>query len=742
MSSRMCNQCGCTDIDIDSARGDAVCTGCGSVLEDQIIVSEVQFQENSGGGSSLIGQFVSSEGGKSFSIGGTFTHGMQKESRTVTLQNGKKKIQHLASQLNLNNHCVDTAFNFYKMAVAKRMTMGRKSTHVIAACLYLVCRVEKTSHMLLDFSDALQVNVYSLGRTYLHLSRELCINLPDVDPCLYISRFAHALQFGDKTHEVSMTAMRLVSRMKRDWMSTGRRPSGLCGAALLVSARIHEFSRTVKEIIKVVKVCQTTLRKRLLEFEETPSSQLTIEEFQTIDLEEEQDPPCFTEGKKRAKKVALPDMTCEISKLQEEIEETLANQKPRGIWAAYAKMPDDSSSIASEMSSIGDLLDLDTSCDSGKHSSVDSSPSILKSTSDSDLESKLASQNHTDDSDKICEILKETDRVVSDTNIGSTFKDSELNSKLTDSDLNINDSVTGSKHLDKDTIASEIIMGEGVLNSEERSNVTCDTVGSLGFLDKVAPLDSGVSEIVSNCMVESNENSCDGMKEDEELDLTGIDDDEIDRLLLTEKEIQLKTKIWMTENADYLEEQKLKEEKRLKEAEEEAKKPPEKRRKKIQRKKKVPLPEATTPQEAIQRIIQEKRISCKINYDVLNDLNVRSASSVKSTVPTGGSILKETKGPVSRLHNTSVTFDLVTETPPAKKQRKEELPPILPQMDIKPTDKSTPDVVIESGPVQYEQKDDGYGEEEEDYFEEEDQHLSAAQMLGHTGGEEDYDYDD
>ncbi|WAR19687.1 TF3B-like protein [Mya arenaria] len=642
MSSRMCNQCGCTDIDIDSARGDAVCTGCGSVLEDQIIVSEVQFQENSGGGSSLIGQFVSSE--------------------------GKKKIQHLASQLNLNNHCVDTAFNFYKMAVAKRMTMGRKSTHVIAACLYLVCRVEKTSRIL--------------------------------DPCLYISRFAHALQFGDKTHEVSMTAMRLVSRMKRDWMSTGRRPSGLCGAESMSSPELSKKS------------------SRLLEFEETPSSQLTIEEFQTIDLEEEQDPPCFTEGKKRAKK--------------EEIEETLANQKPRGIWAAYAKMPDDSSSIASEMSSIGDLLDLDTSCDSGKHSSVDSSPSILKSTSDSDLESKLASQNHTDDSDKICEILKETDRVVSDTNIGSTFKDSELNSKLTDSDLNINDSVTGSKHLDKDTIASEIIMGEGVLNSEERSNVTCDTVGSLGFLDKVAPLDSGVSEIVSNCMVESNENSCDGMKEDEELDLTGIDDDEIDRLLLTEKEIQLKTKIWMTENADYLEEQKLKEEKRLKEAEEEAKKPPEKRRKKIQRKKKVPLPEATTPQEAIQRIIQEKRISCKINYDVLNDLNVRSASSVKSTVPTGGSILKETKGPVSRLHNTSVTFDLVTETPPAKKQRKEELPPILPQMDIKPTDKSTPDVVIESGPVQYEQKDDGYGEEEEDYFEEEDQHLSAAQMLGHT----------
>lgn len=89
-----------------------------------------------------------------------------------------------------------------------------------------------------------------------------------------------------------MTALRLVQRMKRDWMHTGRRPSGLCGAgsgsgsgssssssrllvhflmkrcpsafpaALLVAARMHKFRRTVKDVIGVVKVCQTTLRKR------------------------------------------------------------------------------------------------------------------------------------------------------------------------------------------------------------------------------------------------------------------------------------------------------------------------------------------------------------------------------------------------------------------------------------------------------------------------------------------------
>ena len=72
MSSRVCSQCGCSDIDIDSARGDAVCTGCGSVLEDQIIVSEIQFQESAGGASSMVGQFVSTDGNQTFQTNGIF----------------------------------------------------------------------------------------------------------------------------------------------------------------------------------------------------------------------------------------------------------------------------------------------------------------------------------------------------------------------------------------------------------------------------------------------------------------------------------------------------------------------------------------------------------------------------------------------------------------------------------------------------------------------------------------------
>ncbi|KAG8227785.1 hypothetical protein J437_LFUL006419 [Ladona fulva] len=187
MSSKKCQNCGCTEIDTDPARGDAVCTNCGSVLEDNIIVSEVQFEENAHGVSSSIGQFVSSDSKGGGGFAGGFHSGLGKESREVTLRLARKGIVHLAQQLRLNQHCIDTAFNFFKMALNRNLTRGRKHMHVLAACVYMTCRTEGTPHMLIDFSDVLQICVYELGRTYLKLSQALCINIPAMGEFVFLA---------------------------------------------------------------------------------------------------------------------------------------------------------------------------------------------------------------------------------------------------------------------------------------------------------------------------------------------------------------------------------------------------------------------------------------------------------------------------------------------------------------------------------------------------------------------------
>ncbi|XP_030212357.1 BRF1 general transcription factor IIIB subunit a isoform X2 [Gadus morhua] len=576
---RSCKNCGSTSIDVDQSRGDAVCMGCGSVLEDNIIVSEVEFAER-GGSAHAMGQFVAGDsGGKNPNFGDAYYTG--RESRAQTLSNARNSITTLGRSLQMNQHCLDTAYNFYKMALSKRLTYGRRSAHVVAACLYLVCRTEGTPHMLLDLSDIVQVNVYILGRTFLVLARELCINAPAIDPCLYIPRFAQLLEFGEKNRDVSMTALRLLQRMKRDWMHTGRRPSGLCGAALLVAARMHDFRRTIKEIIAVVKVCEATLRKRLTEFEATPTSHLTVEEFMKVDLATECDPPSFTAGKTKNKMAELEmelekkmvDVEGEIQSYHDEIETELESCRPKlkGVYAAYTG-----------------------------HDESDSAPEVIEGEEvDEEVDEELMA------------VAKHFGKELSELSLADLKKGGGGGG--------------GGGGEDDDEEETEGAGGGRRGPSLESILGPMPTAASLGLQDSIR---TAVDEEKENDAGESGE-----------LDLSGIDDGEIERYLLDDNEIKIKTAVWMAENSDYLKEQKEKEAKIALEKELGIYK---EKKTRASGKKRGPI-RARTADEAIEKMLERKKISSKINYDVLKDLNVRppaspahSATPPRSATPTRG----------------------------------------------------------------------------------------------------------
>lgn len=123
-----------------------------------------------------------------------------------------------------------------------------------------------------------------------------------INPEALTHRFAARLEFGDATMRVANDAIRIVQRMDRDWMTPGRRPAGICGAALILAARMNNFRRTVREVVYIVKVQEATIFKRLDEFKLLESSGLTVEEFRSIDLERSADPPAFNQKKDGKKK--------------------------------------------------------------------------------------------------------------------------------------------------------------------------------------------------------------------------------------------------------------------------------------------------------------------------------------------------------------------------------------------------------------------------------------------------------
>eukprot|EP00698_Gefionella_okellyi_P019776 TRINITY_DN6115_c0_g1_i2.p1 TRINITY_DN6115_c0_g1~~TRINITY_DN6115_c0_g1_i2.p1 ORF type:complete len:467 (-),score=115.94 TRINITY_DN6115_c0_g1_i2:100-1500(-) len=293
----ICPQCQSTDIVHDSARGDTVCHSCGCVLEENSIVAEIEFVGNANGTSAVVGQHVNSNGPRTYATTSGVT-GLHRDSREKTIANGNQKISQLAaSSLRIGHQVVEQAQGWFRLALQYNFVQGRQTEHVVAACLYIACRKSKTSHMLIDFSDVLQTSVYTLGNTFLKLCRILHTTVPIIDPSLFIHRFAGKLELP---YRVGTFALELVKQMKRDWIAEGRRPAGVCGACLLIAARLHGYKRTQKEVIKAVRICDVTLRKRLIEFEKTTAATLTPDEFQKA-VEQcslaEADPPSFTRNR-------------------------------------------------------------------------------------------------------------------------------------------------------------------------------------------------------------------------------------------------------------------------------------------------------------------------------------------------------------------------------------------------------------------------------------------------------------
>lgn len=316
----VCKACKGTEFerDLSNANNDLVCTNCGVVSEDNPIVSEVTFGETSAGAAVVQGSFIGA--GQSHASFGSHGGSSALESREATLNNARRKLRAVSHALNIPEYITDAAFQWYKLALANNFVQGRRSQNVIASCLYVACRKEKTHHMLIDFSSRLQVGVYSIGATFLKMVKRLHITkLPLADPSLFIQHFAEKLDLGDKKIKVVRDAVKLAQRMSRDWMYEGRRPAGVAGACILLACRMNNLRRTHSEIVAVSHVAEETIQERLNEFKGTKAGKLSINEFRNDDsTESSAQPPSFTRNRINEKKLKRKLENSDVNETSEE----------------------------------------------------------------------------------------------------------------------------------------------------------------------------------------------------------------------------------------------------------------------------------------------------------------------------------------------------------------------------------------------------------------------------------------
>lgn len=385
--------------------------------------------------------------------------------------------------------------------------------------------------------------MFELGHTYLQLVQTLNLRLPLVDPSHYISRFAALLEFGDETHKVATDAVRLIQRFDRDWMTKGRRPAGICGAALLLAARMNNFRRSTEEIVQVVKIADTTLKRRLEEFKKTPSGNMTVGDFRTAWLDDEMDPPAYTKGKEKD----------ERERVEAELDaEELEEESRTGIKRNAKPSPKKKKRRRGAETSDEEDADLPPTETPQRPTPID--PALLGEG-----------------------ILAGVDDAAAQ-NDDETLPDVAVLPPLTQIDETVHAAVTEevAQFLQSDQGQS---LAEALDDAEER-------------------------RLAQHVVVD---------------ELLGLDEEELDRFILSEDEVKIKERVWVEINKEYLEAIAAKGEER--ESESTAK--TRKRRKTSTKPRDTSTPAGVTAAESVRNLLKKNpKYSRRINYDALKDMFV------------------------------------------------------------------------------------------------------------------------
>ncbi|KAK2710579.1 transcription factor IIIB 90 kDa subunit-like [Artemia franciscana] len=293
-----CPSCFSTNVSYDGKSGELVCEECGTIIDAFAVDDSVEFVENTTGGASLVSRFVTHEGEGAGIVA----------SRSVTFKKGGDRIENVSALLRIDGdrNVVDFAKSIYQDAVEKRLTYRRSARITAAACVYLAARYKNKELMLIDMAEKCQLDVTNVFRAFSDLCFKLNLKVPFHDPCLFVARFAYALGLGQQTSDVIKISTTFVRRMKTDFITLGRYPTGVIAAALIFACRSLGIHKSVDDLVKVVNLHHSTIKKRMMEFAQTESAKLTTEELRRRDatgqnLPGSDLPPCVVGQKIKAR---------------------------------------------------------------------------------------------------------------------------------------------------------------------------------------------------------------------------------------------------------------------------------------------------------------------------------------------------------------------------------------------------------------------------------------------------------
>jgi len=185
-------------------------------------------------------------------------HSSQNRNLSIALS----EMQRLSSQLGIPYEVRETAALIYRRALMKRIVRGRSIESVVAASIYLACRIHRIPRSLYEIGTETEVDRKKIGYAVRLIVSKIGITVPLPSAKDLIPRLSADLKLDGRTVR---KATEIIQQAKDKYVSIGKSPGGIAGAALYIAGILEEDRRTQREIARVSRVTEVTIRNRYKE---------------------------------------------------------------------------------------------------------------------------------------------------------------------------------------------------------------------------------------------------------------------------------------------------------------------------------------------------------------------------------------------------------------------------------------------------------------------------------------------
>ncbi len=284
----ICSICGGDDFYEDHSRGETICTSCGCVITERIMdtgpewraftTEERNSRARTGapmtltmadkGLATTISWSDRDANGRSIKASNraaiyrmrkwqirTLVHSSQHRNLSIAMS----EMDRLSSQLGVPRETKETGALVYRKALAKRLVRGRSIEGMVAASVYLSCRIHKIPRQLDEIVDEARVNRKELGQCVRLILRYVDVKVPIPSANDLMPRISADLELDGQTVQ---TAMNIINEARQKGITAGKDPGGLAAAALYIAGIITDDRRTQREIAEASNVTEVTVRNR------------------------------------------------------------------------------------------------------------------------------------------------------------------------------------------------------------------------------------------------------------------------------------------------------------------------------------------------------------------------------------------------------------------------------------------------------------------------------------------------